>query len=78
MPGDPRACREHAKRCYQIAAEAHTPDAKKRFEDIARLWLKIAADLDAAQALLRAWGEPIESPTLPKHPLHHAFRKATS
>jgi hypothetical protein len=77
MPGDPKACREHAKRCYQIAAEAHTPNAKKRFEDLARLWLKLAADLDAAQALLRAWGEPIEPPMLTEHP-HRSFRKAAS
>jgi hypothetical protein len=62
MPGDPKACREHAKRCYQIAAEAHTLEGKKRFEDLAKLWLKLAADLESAQRLVEAWGAPLEPP----------------
>ncbi len=62
MPGDPKACREHAKRCYQIAAEAHTLEGKKRFEDLAKLWLKLATDLESAQRLVEVWGAPLDQP----------------
>jgi len=28
MPGDPRACREHARRCVELAVLAATPESK--------------------------------------------------
>jgi hypothetical protein len=76
MPGNPKECREHAKNCYRLAANAHTQAAKERFEELARTWLALAADLDAAQSLLDVWGEPIE-PSLnpPTRQRRRSFRK---
>ena len=60
MPGDPKECREHAQHCYRLAAEAHTPVAKKRFEDLASVWMGLATELEEARALVEAWGDPIK------------------
>lgn len=60
MPGDPNACREHAKNCLRIASESHSDHVKKHFEQLAQRWLALATDLEVAQALLEAWGEPLE------------------
>jgi len=57
MPGDPRECREHAKHCLMLAAEAHTVVAKERFESLANTWLRLASDLEHTRTLLLEWGE---------------------
>lgn len=58
MPGDPKECREHAKRCLEIAATAPSPLDKARFEDLAKTWIRLARDLELAKALVDQWGEP--------------------
>ena len=58
MPGDPKAYREHAKRCLQIAQEATNPALKVSLEEIAQQWLRLAADFEATKPLLEAWGDP--------------------
>jgi hypothetical protein len=58
MPGDPKECREHAKQCLKLASEAPTPVGQERFEILAHRWLVLAADLEAAQVLLREWSDP--------------------
>jgi hypothetical protein len=50
MPGDPNECRTHASRCAEIAAETDNPALKRKFLDLAEQWLKLSADLEAAQA----------------------------
>jgi hypothetical protein len=55
MPGDPSDCREHAKASLRLAAEAHNPQAKQTLESLAQTWLRLAADLEAAKALLKQW-----------------------
>ena len=32
MPGDPEECRDHAKRCLEIAATSPSPLTKAKFE----------------------------------------------
>jgi hypothetical protein len=59
MPGDPSECREHAKSCLQLAAEAHSSQAKETFESLAESWLRLAADLESARALLKEWGSSV-------------------
>jgi hypothetical protein len=54
MPGDPKECREHARRCAELACTADTPEAKDHFASLATSWIKIAAELESAQALLDA------------------------
>jgi hypothetical protein len=58
MPGNPQECREHAKRCLQTAAEATSPLAKARFQQLADTWMRLATDLEHARALLEQWGDP--------------------
>ena len=58
MPGDPKECREHAKRCLKIAQEATNPALRASLEDIAQQWLRLAADLEATKPLLEAWADP--------------------
>ena len=36
MPGDPKECREHAKRCLEIAANAPSQLEKAKFEELAQ------------------------------------------
>jgi hypothetical protein len=59
MPGDPKECREHAKHCFVLASEAPTAIGKERFEKLAQRWLALAADIEAARALLQQWGDPL-------------------
>jgi len=54
MPGDPIECREHAKRCRQLASEARSAEAKRHFLDLARQWEILAADLHNARKFIDA------------------------
>jgi len=58
MPGDPKECREHAKRCLKIAQEATNQALRASLEEIAQQWLRLAADLEATKPLLEALGDP--------------------
>jgi hypothetical protein len=59
MPGDPKECREYAKRCLELASDAPPSSlAKARFEDLAKTWIRLATDLEHAEALLKQWGDP--------------------
>ena len=58
MPGDPKHCREQAKRCLRLAHEATNPALKDSLADIAQKWMRLAKDLEATKRLLEAWGEP--------------------
>jgi hypothetical protein len=55
MPGDPKECREHAKRCWALASQTKNPVLKESLVDIAQRWVLLAAELDATHALLGAW-----------------------
>ncbi len=61
MPGDPRECREHALRCLALAKTASSPQVKAKFLDLANTWNKLAADLEATQAIM----EIMESDAVP-------------
>ena len=56
MPGDPNECREHAKRCLEMASQTPSALAKARFEDLANTWMRLATDLVHAKALVEHWG----------------------
>jgi hypothetical protein len=57
MPGDPHECREHAKRCLEIAANSPSQVTKAKFEDLAETWLRLAGDLESAKRLIDEWGK---------------------
>ena len=57
MLGDPTLCRSNAARCLRLARRARTPEARQNFLAMAETWKKLAAELGADQALLRALSE---------------------
>ena len=57
MPGDPKECREHARRCAELASSATTPDAREQFLSLEQSWMRLAADLENAQMVIAALDE---------------------
>ena len=57
MPGDPKECREHAKRCLEIAANSASQLEKARFGDLAKTWMRLASDLEHAKRLVEERGK---------------------
>ncbi len=58
MPGDPKECRQHAKRCWALASETDNPVLKESLVDLAQRWAALATHLEATKRLLDAWGKP--------------------
>ena len=59
MFGNPQECREHAKDCLELASEAPPSSlARARFKELGRTWIRLATDLERADALLKHWGDP--------------------
>jgi hypothetical protein len=52
MPGNPRECRENAKRCLELAKAAGTRTSRENFEELAQTWMALATDYEATNALL--------------------------
>lgn len=66
MPGDPRQCRLNAAKCSALARRARKPEAQEAFAAMALTWKQIAAETEAADALLEVFsemefGEPSEA-----------------
>ena len=57
MPGDPRACHEHAQRCAELAALAATPEEREHFLSLERTWIRFATQLESAEAFLKTMDE---------------------
>ena len=57
MPGDPKECREHARRCAELAKAATTQEAREQFLSLQMSWIRLAADLDNAKAFIDALDE---------------------
>jgi len=62
MPGDPKECREHARRCGELAKVATTQEAREQFLSLQMSWIRLAADLDNAKAFIDAMNEMDEEP----------------
>jgi hypothetical protein len=54
MPGDPKECREHAKRCWALASETTNSALKESLLDIAQRWSRLARELEVTHSLLKA------------------------
>jgi hypothetical protein len=52
MLGDPKECRQHALTCVRLAQTSEYPQARDTFANLAKTWLKLAADLERSQALI--------------------------
>jgi hypothetical protein len=57
VPGDPRACREHARRYAELATLAATPEAREHFLSLEKTWIRLAAELESAEAFVSATDE---------------------
>jgi hypothetical protein len=53
MPGDPNECRAHAARCEELAKMAENPEHARVLIHLARQWLRLALQLERAQAVLK-------------------------
>ena len=57
MPGDPARCRLNAARYTELSERAKDPARRKRLVVLAETWTRLAAELEADQALLNALSE---------------------
>jgi hypothetical protein len=62
MPGDPKECRKHARRCAELASIATTPEAREQFLSLEQSWMRLAADLEQAKAFIAALDKMDEEP----------------
>ena len=60
MPGNPTECREQARRCLQLAAEAPSPFAKQHFEALAQSWMHLASDIECTNQIGARWSKTDE------------------
>jgi hypothetical protein len=65
MAGDPRAWREYAWRCAELAQSAYGDELKMLLIELSKNWLNIAIQLDRSQALLDENPLP-EKPAAPR------------
>ena len=57
MPGDPAKCRSIAARYSELSERAKDPTRRQRLVVLAETWTRLAAELEADQALLNALSE---------------------
>jgi hypothetical protein len=57
MPGDPKECRQHARRCAELAIISTTPEAREQFLSLEKSWMRLAADLENAKVVIAALDE---------------------
>jgi hypothetical protein len=48
--GDPEECRAHALRCGELAAQATSPTVGEIFLNLAKVWIRLAVEIETAQA----------------------------
>ena len=65
MIGDPNRCREHARRCAEVARHAASPVGRDHFTSLEQSWLRLAAGIESGEWLLDLMGEI--SPDLVPH-----------
>ena len=65
MPGDPGACREHARRCAELAVLAATPQEQEPLLSLESAWIRFAAELESAEAFLKTMDEIDFKPSYP-------------
>ena len=57
MFGDPRACREHARRCSELAVLAAAPEERQHLLSLESVWIRRAVELESAEAFLKTMDE---------------------
>ena len=62
MPGDPKECRQQALNCVRLAQTATTPQSSEHFANLAQTWVRLAEELESAQAFLSSLDEERTEP----------------
>ena len=57
MPSDPNECREHAKECLHWAMTARSSYACERFEELAKMWIRLAVAIERTESFADDWPE---------------------
>ena len=57
MPGDPAQCRLYAARYFKLSERAKDPARRANLAALAKLWTKLAAELESEQPLLNTLSE---------------------
>ena len=65
MPGDPRVCLEHARRCAELAVLAATPEEQEHLLSLESTWIRFAAEFNSAEAFLKTMDEIECEPSYP-------------
>ena len=52
MPGGPTECREHARKCAELARHAASTEARDHFASLHGSGLRLAAEIESGQSLL--------------------------
>ena len=63
MSGDPRQCRLNAAECFRAAESAASAKSREQFRELAKIWLKLAAQFESDEALLKSWGDVRAKPS---------------
>jgi hypothetical protein len=53
---DSQECRARAQECRRIAESSPNPHDRQTFSEFAAIWLRLANEVDATQALIQHWG----------------------
>jgi hypothetical protein len=57
-PISPNDCRELAAKCIRLLDRAHAPRLKRALRERAAIWMKLAIELERAEALTADMPEP--------------------
>ena len=57
MPSDPNECRKHAKECLHWAMTARSSYARERFEELAKMWIRLAVEIERTESFADEWPE---------------------
>ena len=52
MPLDSKECRRQALACVRLAQTSSSPEARRRYAELAKTWLTLAGDLEDLDAQL--------------------------
>ena len=67
MPGDPAECRLYAARYLELSTRAKNSARRQNLAALAKLWTKLAAELESEQVLLNALSElELDEPSVPE------------
>jgi hypothetical protein len=65
MPSEAKKYHNYARECVRLAGQAHTPEARDKLLDLARVWMDAAVTEEEAAAVTDP--DPLQPPALSAH-----------